>query len=224
MTRKRRPDKRKWYQKVSDYYGEESGLWESAREKREREQKELWAKLDREYAASVANKRPEEVEYAEAEGFLTEDAPTIEKAGLDDERLFKKAKELREISQGRAPMQPWETDFRQRLNEATNRLYAGAGLGGSNRAAQQRAIRGGLAQKSGEVENSILRAREQEQRVATEELGNLLINARSAGKGAALALANQHQQWLTAQADRSDKQLSSIISALVTLAGVVIMA
>ena len=166
----------------------------------------------------------ESLEYGREEGFLTEDVNTLEDAGLDDPRLFKKAKELREISQGRAPMQPWETDFRERMNQATNRLYAGAGLGGSNRAAQQRAIRGGLAQKSGEVENSILRAREQEQRVATEELDNLLINARSAGKGAALALANQHQQWLTAQAGRNDAQLGSLISALATLAGVVVMA
>lgn len=210
--------------KMGDALKDWSGVGESTHERQRRERRET-RERDRElYQDSAKRKRPEDHEYGIQEGFLTSDAQTLEDAGLDDPRVFDKAKELREISQGRAPMQPWETDFRERMNQATNRLYAGAGLGGSNRAAQQRAIRGGLAQKSGEVENSIIRAREQEQRVATEELDNLLINARSAGKGAALALANQHQQWLTAQADRSDAQLSSIISALATLAGVVVMA
>ena len=121
-------------------------------------------------------------------------------------------------------MQPWEKDFRDRLNEAGRKLYAGAGLGGGNRAAQQRAIQMGLSQKSGDVENAILRAREQEQRVAQEELDNLLITARSAGKSAALALASQHQQWLTAQEQRNAAELSGIIGGLATLAGAVIMA
>jgi len=178
------------------------------------------APTDNSFAAYA---RPEEEEYAKKEGFLTEDARTLETAGLDDSRLFQKAKELRELSQGRAPTQPWEQDFRKRMNEAANRLYAGAGLGGSNRAAQQRAIRGGLAQKSGEMENSILQAREQEQRVATEELENLLITARSAGKSAALALASQHQQWLIARDERNQAQMASIIGSLATLAGVQIM-
>ena len=148
---------------VSEGWDYTKGVFQGAAIKDLRDELER-APTDNSFAAYA---RPEEEEYAKKEGFLTEDARTLETAGLEDERLFKKAKELREISQGRAPTQPWEQDFRKRMNEATNRLYAGAGLGGGNRAAQQRAIRGGLAQKSGEMENSILQAREQEQRVAT---------------------------------------------------------
>lgn len=199
------------------------GIGQTAEEKRKAERKRR-DKVRADYRQTAGYKRPEEAEYAEEAGFLTEDATTLEEAGLEDSRLLQKAKELHEISEGRAPMQPWEKDYRDRLNQASRRLYAGAGLGGGNRAAQQRAIQMGLAQKSGDVENAILRAREQEQRVAKEELDNLLIMARSAGKGAALALANQHQQWLIAQDQRNADQLSGLIGGLATLAGVLIMA
>lgn len=210
-------------QRIIDGFKESYG-GETSTDKRRRIRKEGREKREREYERSASAQRPEQHEYAAEEGFLTAEAQTLEDAGLDDPRLFDKAKELRELSQGRAPMQPWEKDFRDRLNQAGRKLYAGAGLGGGNRAAQQRAIQMGLSQKAGDVENAILRAREQEQRVAQEELDNLLITARSAGKSAALALASQHQQWLTAQEQRNAAELSGIIGGLATLAGAVIMA
>lgn len=200
--------------------GAQAGLWDPDEVEDWDDKRELEAK--RHWVANKGGVQDDFGSYQEWKDYqLTSE--TRERLGLDDPMVFERAMELSNLSKGTAGIQPWEEDFRRDLQEAQRNLY-GQAQRTQNRAATMRAMQSGFAQQQQRVDDWIEDARKAEQEAAGKTLETFLINARQAGKAAALAEQGLLQQYQQGQEQRNSQMVASVIGGLATLgAGALMM-
>ena len=146
-------------------------------------------------------------------------------AGLEDDEVYNKAVELHELSTRKSPhvRSEWERKLRDSYRDSTNAMYSRAQASGRNRAAVARAYESGIAQQDAVMERQIGAMREEESRVASDALANLLFQARAAGAEGAAAEAALLQQWQHAKDQERMDMIANVVGAISTVVGAVIL-
>lgn len=147
-------------------------------------------------------------------------------AGLEDQEVFNKARELRELSRRGVGggMSEWERKLRDSFQDSSNRLYSRAQMAGRNRAAVSRAFTSSMKEKERDFEGSIRALREEESKIAGDALASLLRTARTAGAQEAVAEAQMLQQWQQTKENETLDMVANIVSGAAALgAGLILL-